>query len=95
MLVTFFNNILAALRCPMITEDEILQVAQEMVDREASILQNNELTMSIQLASDPRGNLAAETRLFLLHSHTGFGVERWDQPITSSAILLGSDGVTE
>ena len=87
-----FNHILAALRCPMITEDEILHVAQEMADREASILHSNEPTMLMQLASDPQGNHAAETLLFLLRSHTGFGVERWrsDQPITSSAILLGS-----
>ena len=70
-----FNHILAALRCPMITEDEIFHVAQEMADREASILHSNEPTMLMQLASDPRGNHAAETLLFLLRSHTGFGVE--------------------
>ena len=76
----------------MITEDEILHVAQEMADREASIPQTNQPTMLMKLASDPRGNHAPETLLFLLRSHTGFGVERSrsDQPITSNAILLGS-----
>jgi hypothetical protein len=87
-----FNHILAALRCPTITEEEILTVAREMADREANILQGNEPHALLQLASDPRGNHAAETLLHLLRSHSGRGVERWrpDQPLASSAILLGS-----
>ena len=86
------NHILSALRQNFVTESDIDTVAQQMAERESSILYSMDPNVVLDLALDPRGNYAADTLLHLLHERAGVSVERWrhNQPISSAVILLGS-----
>ena len=86
------NHILHALGHSALFECELDQVAQEMADREESLLYSNEPHAVMDLAADPRGNYAADTLIQLLQCRTNLKVERWrsGQPFSSCAMLVGS-----
>ena len=83
---------MSALGLQRVTEQDIDALAQEMADRESTMLYSTDPKAVLDLAVDPRGNYAAETLLHLLRSKTKVSVERWrpSQPLSSCALLLGS-----
>lgn len=86
------NHILKALGLPMVSEDDMDQIALKMADREASILYSKDPREVLDLAAHPQGNYAADTLIQVLHERSGMSVERWrkEQPLSSCAILVGS-----
>ena len=89
--LTATNHILTACNVPSITKEVMQTKAQEMADKESALLYSCSPGAIHDLATDPRGNYAVDTLLYVIQSHSNLVCQRWNEtaPITTSILLVG------
>ena len=86
------NQILATRKKPPLSAQYMQELAENMAQKEVSMLYSSDPTTIHDLATDPRGNYAADTLLHVLQTHTGFVCRRWTNTslVNSGVFLVGS-----
>ena len=86
------NHILTALKKKPVSVQYMQEMAEGMAQKECSLLYSSNADTVHDLASDPRGNYAADTLLSILQQETGLVCQRWNGfvPESSKAFLVGS-----
>ena len=89
--MTATTHILQACNSPPITKEDMQVKAREMAEKESVLLYSSSPGTVHDLATDPRGNYAVDTLLYLIQSHSNLVCERWDvtKPISSRIMLVG------
>jgi len=89
--MTATNHILKACNALPVTAEVMQAKAHEMAEKESVLLYSSSPGTVHDLATDPRGNYAVDTLLYLMQSHSNLICERWDatKPISSGVMLVG------
>ena len=75
--LTATNHILTFLRLPKLSARYMQDMAEEMAQKECALLYSSSPGTVHDLATDPRGNYAADTLIHVLQTQTGLACERW------------------
>ena len=86
------NHILKYRDKPCLTAQYMQDLAENMAQKECSLLYSCTPGTVFDLTTDPRGNYAVETLLEVLKTHSGLICRRWMKPfaVTSNVLLVGS-----
>ena len=86
------NHILKARHKPCLTARYMQEMAEAMAQKECALLYSCQPNTVFDLATDPRGNYAADTLLNVLETHVGLVCRRWIPlcSVTSDILLVGS-----
>ena len=89
--LTAANHIFRACGKPAISAETMQEKAEEMAQKEVALLYSNSPGTVHDLATDPRGNYAADTLLHVIRSHSNLLCERWQEthPLVANILLVG------